>query len=239
MPSRKPHLSIATAVGEANFDISSAHWSHIEKAYGRLLSKTVRRPIIIVTNQFLEFESYERSAEMLSATKEKIERVYRAAGEFKSVLGGATGDDAFLEARYSIAENFQYAGLAGQPALRKFEDTLIDVQIGFQQIRSGCNQSLKEIDENKGPGFRGGDSWSQWVQALTKTAKKFRLPDGVSKGGDKSRSAADASPFVHLIYELQKYLPAECRRHTHSLGALSQAIQRARGGGTRMRAEIN
>ena len=62
---------------------------------------------------------------------------------------------------------------------------------------------------------------------LQKIAADCNLPTGINKGSDKSKR--NASPFVHLVNELQNCLPTKSRRrHTHSLGALSVAISRAR-----------
>ena len=54
-----------------------------------------------------------------------------------------------------------------------------------------------------------------------------KLPVGVCKDiGNESRDKQ--SPFTLLVWELQFCLPIECRRHTHSVAALADAISEAR-----------
>ena len=233
MPSRRSNLSVSTAVGEPEFNIAGASWvsdlcwKNIEKAYGHSLSDTVRNQIAASTKEYLDFEEFERNAEPVSSTQEKIERITKAAGELKIELGArANGDDTLLEARYRIAEKFQYSVHRGRAALSEFEELLLQLQIGCHQLQTGCDQVLKEIEETKERGFIKGRSWDQWVQALITILAKYKLPTHASKGTDKSLGYI--SPFVLLFDELQKCLPVECRRHAHSHAALAQAISRAR-----------
>ena len=57
--------------------------------------------------------------------------------------------------------------------------------------------------------------------------KENELPTRVRKdAGNKSKSDKQ-SPFVIFVRELQRCLPANCKRPTHSDGALADAIYTA------------
>ena len=224
MPSRKAHLSIATAVGDWEINISKERWSGIEKAYGNSLP-AVRQQIVAATNDFLSFERFERNAETVSAAKLKIDRIYTAASELKAELSSrAEGDDTLLEAQWCIGETFHFSGRTGRDALSKFGEMLDEINVGCAQVRSSCNKALEEINQEKSPGFRHGDAWDDWIKKITNIAAKFKLPTSASK------REPDTSPFVRMIDKIQKCLPPECVRGTHSFHALSQAISRARAG---------
>lgn len=223
MPKRTPKLSTATAVGQSRFELSEACWSRVEQAYGCSLSSEARHQIIAATNEFIEFEKLERTAEPMVWTQKKIEGIEGAAAKLTNELQmPGTGDDTLLEATDCIAGKIRPSLPEGRVALRGLEKLLLELSIA-------CGLALKEIDENDEIGFREGDSWGVWIRTLTRIAADRNLPTGVSKGSDKS--TRDASPFVHLVNELQNCLPAESERHTHSLGALSGAISRARAAG--------
>jgi hypothetical protein len=67
------------------------------------------------------------------------------------------------------------------------------------------------------------------VRNLTSIAKKHRLPTATRTDTDKTASDKP-SPFVALVRELQRLVPAPAARHAHSNDALAKAIQRARRG---------
>jgi hypothetical protein len=143
---------------------------------------------------------------------------------FSQLEGPGRGDDTFSEARFRITEKFQHSRFKGSLALDELRELLTELSIA-------CHRALGEIKETKDSGFHKGEAWDQWVQALTEIAAKCNLPTGASKGTDKS--TRDSSPFVNVVQELQECAPAECRRHTHSLIALTDAIVRARRGPNR------
>ena len=84
-----------------------------------------------------------------------------------------------------------------------------------------CDKALMELDESH-HGRSEGHGWKRWVRRLTALFASATLPTGARQ--DKP----EASPFVAFVRELQKNLPAEFRRHTHSDAALAKAIGRAR-----------
>jgi hypothetical protein len=93
-------------------------------------------------------------------------------------------------------------------------------------LAAASAKALGELNEKTTKDyFRPGAHWNSWVRRLTEIMQKHRLPKTVPKDSDKRTRAV---PFVALVRELQMCVPRQFRRHTHSDGALAQAIYRAR-----------
>ena len=88
---------------------------------------------------------------------------------------------------------------------------------------------MKEVGKKPFPNesFPEHEWWNIWVLMLITIMRDHGLPYQARKDSDK-RKQESPSPFVSFISELQKHMPVECRKYTHSLDALSQAIYRAR-----------
>jgi hypothetical protein len=86
---------------------------------------------------------------------------------------------------------------------------------------SACTSAFRELDD---PNYSisEGDAWNTWVGQLSDLISAGRLPTSIN------RARGRPAPFVCLISELQTQLPLECRRHTHSVAALTKAIGRSR-----------
>ena len=219
MSRSRSKLSVASAVGEIEFNLSETAWSRVEKAYARSLSKKAKFQITKSTITFLEFEKLERNAEPLAWTEEKIEKIKEAAAKLSGELRRcAKGDDTLLNAKYHINANWC------SRSNHKFSD--LD-ELLFQ-LSVACCRAIEEVGETPESGFREGEAWDEWIRALTKIIERYNLPSAASKGSDKS--VGRVSPFVVLVHELQRCLLGG-RRHTHSRGALAQAISRARATG--------
>jgi hypothetical protein len=103
----------------------------------------------------------------------------------------------------------------------------VALQDFLTSFQLACDAALKDISEF--PALKEGDEWSSWIRRLNRIAKDNGLPFEVRKdAGNKSKSDRQSS-FTLLVKELQSCLPVECRRHTHSLGALATAISQALG----------
>jgi len=86
-----------------------------------------------------------------------------------------------------------------------------------------CDCALNDLSAAEG--YRGGEAWNYWVQRLTQIAQEHSLPFGVSTELDRNGRAL---PFVRLVQELERYLPANTPSRTRSPAALAMAISRAR-----------
>ena len=84
-----------------------------------------------------------------------------------------------------------------------------------------CNAALKELSDPELPSFTKGKSWNLWIRRLTKIMQDAGLPWQVRKDTDRP------PPFAAFVWELQKYLPADCKL-SYAISALPTAISRAR-----------
>jgi hypothetical protein len=103
-------------------------------------------------------------------------------------------------------------------------DALCEV---LASLNGACRLVRMAMESAQAPGHREGESWANWIRALTKIARRNKLPGGVSKDSDKSDRT---SPFVLLVEALQECVPQDARRHTHSRTALADGITVARRG---------
>jgi hypothetical protein len=205
-------------------NIDSVKWRQIEKAYGTSLPPNVRADIVRTTEAFLFFESFERAPEPLTKVKVILEAHDKAATRFFNELfaGPSAVSDAGVYAHHLIENNFKASQLgSGAAGL----DALLNLLRAFHLA---CNTSIKQLnDASPSSAFRKGNAWKNWIGRLTEILKAVKMPVSVRKdGGSKSKSDKQ-SPFVPFVWELQKCLPADCRRHTQSEAALADALSEA------------
>ena len=102
-------------------------------------------------------------------------------------------------------------------------DPLRGISSDMRRLIFASEDALKELSDTKGQDFKKGEAWKRWSNELTNIAKAHDLHWRVRKDSDKqSRS----SPFVELVWELQRSVPKAHRRY--SRGALAGAIVGAR-----------
>jgi hypothetical protein len=201
-------------------EVDNAAWQRIEKACEWSLPATLRSNILRATEEFLLFESFERSAQRLAAARVILEAYDIAAGRFFHALftdpSGSSDADAYVH--LLIERNFKKSRPKGEAAVF---DALLDLLRAFH---IACNVSLKQLSDHTTTAFESGNAWRSWVSRLTEIVDEAELPSSVRKDADKSNNQ---SPFTLFVWELQKCLPEECRRHTHSEAALADAISQA------------
>jgi hypothetical protein len=205
--------------GEVPIPRFTINWQQIERAYGKKLSADVREAMFAATSFFVLFEeSSERTGVPVPQAQTIIEGCKRRASEFQGALPSHESDGG-LHAMLFITKNFN----DNRVSYRLF-GILHGLLTSFQ---TACNAALRELSEF--PSLTEGDEWGSWVRRLNQILEDSGLPAGVRKdAGGKSKSDRP-SPFTLLVEGLQSCLPVECRRHTHSLGALATAISRALG----------
>jgi hypothetical protein len=224
----KPSPKVLIVSGDTRkpaLNIDSTKWRQIEEAYGLSLPPNVRTDIDRATQAFLFFESFERTAEPLAKVKVILEAHEKAATRFFNELFASpfAGSDAGVYAHHLIEKNLKISQVPSDTARL---DTLLNLLRAFH---IACNTSIKQLNEpSSSSTFRKGNAWTNWISRLTEILSGAKLAAAVRKDiGSKSRSDQQ-SPFTLLVWELQLCLPIECRRHTHSVAALADAISEER-----------
>ena len=204
-------------------NIDSAKWQQIEKAYGLSLPPNVRADVVRVTQAFIFFESFERKAEPLAKVRVILEAHEKAATRFFNELFASpfAVSDAGVYAHHLIERNFKASQILSDT---RGLDSLLNLVRAFH---IACNASIKQLNESSASStFKKGNAWTNWISRLMEILEA-KLPVSVRKDiGNESRDKQ--SPFTLLVWELQFCLPIECRRHTHSVAALADAISEAR-----------
>jgi hypothetical protein len=235
MGKRAPKVPVASAGGGDEerrkvVAITDSDWQCIEKAYGQKLSPKVRRDIHEKTQEFVDRAEFEQNAEPVSDARDRITTIMGAASSLRSAIDSGI-HDADIYACSLIKKHLwkqsdakkQKEGDAVKKRRRKKDDPLRNISSGMRLLIFASQDALRELDDAKDQGFSKGEAWDRWIVRLTSIAEKHGLPLGVRKDSDKqSRS----SPFVELVWELQRSVPKAHRRS--SRGALAGAIVGAR-----------
>jgi hypothetical protein len=221
VPKRSRKLPIVTGPDHVEFTIAEKEWQRIESAYGKKLPPNVRSDVLAKTQSFVLAAILEQRAERAANAEEIIKACKRTARNFQlALLKSTSSSDAAICSRELIKENFQDArwGSSREQLFGAIKNLL-------NTFLSACDLSLKELSEPSH--FEEGKAWGWWVFQLRGILNDRGLPVGVSKGSDRRRRL---SQFVVLVKELQLCLPAECTRHRHSDGAMTEAIALAVAG---------
>jgi hypothetical protein len=193
------------------FKIFPADWSRIESGYERQLTHTMRAQLLDATRRFLYLEAFERRSEPLAKTKKAIEAWKKAAADLRNALTVAPeGSDASRYAIFLLEEEFRANKRDGIDALIS-EVVWLEICCALVQRRLEAQKPHQS-------------EWVRWIQRLAGIMNDNAWSVSVRKdAGNKSRSDIQ-SPFVIFVGELQRCLPSECKRPTHSDSALADAI---------------
>jgi hypothetical protein len=211
-------LPIASAGGGLTIVVGEADWQRIESAYGKPLASAVRDKVFAATEQFVEYEVFERMAEPVANTRDLIKAYKKAGWNLKRAILTGGSSDAGVYAKHLVRKNFQDPRLSDNERFHSLSGVLTTFVVA-------CEIALRELDRPSMSSLEGGGEWRRWIRLLTKIMRENSLPAGVRKDSDKR---AKISPFVAFVRELQNCLPDECACPTHSDGALAEAIVRAR-----------
>src|SRR5262249_11825586 len=147
------------------------------------------------TQKFVDRAEFERHAEPMSDARNRISTIIRAAGSLRSALDG--GDhDADVYARTLIRKH-----------LWKQSEAKNNISSDMRLLIFRCQDALRELDDTKDQGFSKGEAWDRWIVRLTSIAEKHSLPWRVRKDSDKRSPSSPFSPFVELVWELQRFVP--------------------------------
>ena len=86
MARRARKLPLARSGGTPDLTISEADWQRIEGAYGRQLSGSVRAAIVKKMQEFVYWESFERTAEAFAKTQRLIDAYKKSASDFQLTI---------------------------------------------------------------------------------------------------------------------------------------------------------
>jgi hypothetical protein len=221
MPRRRPKIPLATAVGpRPKASLKIADWERIERAYGRALPLPARAAVLKITDEYLGVAMFEPTAEPIRDTAKRLKQVQRGAQLLMQAL--AKCDESSATAVYATRLIERHAT---DPLLPKHGKVRF-ILLLTSGIAAASAKAVGDLNEEAAKDhFRSGEPWDSWMRRLTKILQEHDLPSAVPKDSDKWTHDV---PFAALVRELQKCVPPQFRRHTHSEGALEQAIYRAR-----------
>jgi hypothetical protein len=223
MGKRAPNLPVASAE-RPKVTISNLDWQRIEFAYGQKLSPKARRDIHETTQEFVVRAEFEQNAEPVSDACDRINAIIRAASSLRSVLDGGN-HDADIHARTLIKKHLRKHGDAVKKRRPKKDDAVRGISSDMRMLIFASQDALMELDDAKDWGFSKGEAWDRWIGRLTSIAKQHDLPWGARKDSDKQSSS---SPFVELVWELQKFAPKAHRPYSRSAVAVAIGAARRR-----------
>jgi hypothetical protein len=195
-------------------DIEDDRWRQIEITYGSALSPSVRAGIIQATNSYLFLRRVEAAPERMAKVKIVLESHDKAASRFFNELftGPSVTSEAGAYAHYLIENNFK----SSQTSVTELGlDGLLD---GLRAFHIACNASIKQLSDPKSSSdTRKGDAWRIWINQLAENISEVEWKDKGKR----------AKQLPSLVWELQNYLPRECRYDAHSKAALAEVISEA------------
>jgi hypothetical protein len=235
MPKRRSTIPIPIPIALAGdaptFAFTDEQWQAIEHAYRQQLNAEVRQQITTVATLYLRECIFERTAISKAIVRKRIERIRRGAGDLDKVM---LGSKPFSASTDELSKEQQEEQL-----VHSYTDHLIRRHFNDPRLAAGwrgdhfrgvltslvvaCDCALNDLSAAQG--YRGGEAWSFWIQGVTQIAQQHSLPAGVSTELDRNGRPL---PFVRLVQELERYLPANARSRRRSLAALAMAISRAR-----------
>ena len=217
-----PTIPISTLPSrDPKFSISNNDWQRIESAYGPAVPTDARKQIQRVMLQFLQFVEAEQRARPVSEARKRVERVKKAATEFKTAMFEQDiGRDARTYANSLIRLYFNDARVKSGDGPRQLGTLMTSLIVA-------CNRALRDLNHPNNLGLKKGEAWEGFVCVLSAILKSHHLPIEVRKDSDKNKTGKP-SPFVSFMRELQSCLPDKFRRSEHSDVALTEAIYRAR-----------
>lgn len=223
MAKRRPKLPLASAGRAPHLKLGWADWKRLERAYGNSLPNELRTAILEASDKFLSSAEFERTAPDIAEATAHISAVKKATGELRKALLGRPGLANF-KAKQLLRE------LTDFPSDDDADGITYLASHTLSDLARACDVAMAELSDSGVGSFRTGVAWEVWIRELAKLLSNQGLPVGARKdtSGDTAKTVRDSSPFVALVSELQQSVPAEFRRGTQSLDALSGMVTRAR-----------
>jgi hypothetical protein len=204
-------------VAKLTFVLADEGWLELEKAFGRVLDTKTRQEILDATSGFLRLAVAESETGLMDDAIKHTKRHRRRAL-------------ALVESLYVTPERLQDYALLDyvHATIAGIRGNLKPLFAELEWFIKACNVALEQMTSTSSHHFwPDGFAWQGWIKQLTEIAASHHLPTAARKDTDKAKEGTD-SPFVLFVDRLQSYIPAEHRRSTQSLAALSTAINAAR-----------
>jgi hypothetical protein len=202
--------------------LNDGEWRGIEAACGWMLSKTLRENIIRVTQEFLTLENVQ--TDNVADVKVVLESYDKAASRFFSTIFAdpSAQSAASIHAHDLIESTSKGSG--------KNEESLFDAML--TTLRAFHIASLKQLRELQTSTSKSDKAWRLWICWLTEAIDQEGLPSSVSK--DLGSKGKINDQFTGFVWQLQRCLPEDVRRHTASEAECAEAIADVQAGGTRI-----
>ncbi len=219
MPRRIAKIGFGIPAGQS-VTIDKARRTRIEKAYGRKLTPDVWLQIEARTSLLTIVRPVEKNATSITAVSNRLNAFIKAAYSLRQALEPSKPRIPLVEGStlQSIYRTYFEINVADLTCLDTYP-FLLDVVEGTIALSTFVRD---EIKEDYMQGFDEGMMWDVWIQGLTETLNSHDLPTGARKD-----SSGPTSAFVRFVRELQKELPAECRKLDNDQ-TIATAIYRAR-----------
>ena len=226
MARKSPRIDVIKRVGKP-IAFSDRAKRAIEEKYEHNLSSEQWQQITEVTCVLTTFIPGIREASRVRLVLSKFKQLEAAARALRAEFNKTPESGTFTpeEIYWAFFARRQYPPRQGEEF--QFLEEILGAIIKFSEFAIEQLQKPDLTDPNAWLAHSESDIWNIWVNELTKIIKDSGLPYKVRKDNDKNKRDAQSS-FVILIRELQKILPAECRKFMHSDYALAQGISRAR-----------
>jgi hypothetical protein len=224
--------------------LSSTQKEGIQKAFGpnnHLSEKVWIKVVIVIAICLVVMQSEKKGIPV----KKLIKRLTRLEDLLSSIKKDISNDDSckisiptrstqgddVLHVQEGIrmlnAIEKEYFQLSTSKPWHHHDAMFVLLEHALEALKVTSEWVRREISD---PGYGGGLeglTWVFFVYWLTLIMRESGLPYKVNKA---TQSSPKSSPFVNFLWELQKYIPKECRRFQHSKDALAQGIVRARRG---------
>jgi hypothetical protein len=200
--------------------LNDGEWRGIEAACGWTLSKTLRDDIIRVTQEFLTLENVQ--IDNVADVNVVLESYDKASSRFfRAIFADPSGQSAAsIHAHDLIESSSRRSG--------KNEESLFDTMLTtLRAFHIACNIALKQLREIQTSSSRSDKAWRLWISWLTEIIEQAGLRSWVSK--DLGSKGNGNDQFTAFVWQLQRCLPEEVRRHTASKEDCVKAVTAAQG----------
>lgn len=217
MPGRRQTIpNSVSSGGDPCVVIKNVEWGRLEKALGIRIPTKLRTDIIAITEKFLRHVFVEPEPTSSKPSKARLDRIAKAANQLATAIR-----------QYDVPHDAKrYANSLIEKHLAKLRPPN-DIYDLAEFIDSACRKAKKDfaLGKNAGPVQLG--NWNGWICCLDKLLISHKIKPTVRKDYAMSKRM---SPYVRFIGQLEMKIPKHHRRGSHSLGALAEAIIKARSG---------
>ena len=211
-------LSVASAIGATpTMTIIAQHWRELEQALEKKVPLRLRAEIIGITDNFLSWGVFEHAAVPVTGAERRLEALTKAGNNFLKTLASKDTGDARRLADYLVETHFMHHRFRPRGKVVDFCEVV-------RSFVEACRKASADLPLQAE--WRPGDCWSDWIVKITAVLKRNGIPTSARKDTDKHPGKVSA--FVMFIERLQRLLPTQYSRATHSRIALAEAITKAR-----------